>query len=73
MQPTKSLLVVVILLVVYIILKWTYRLIFGLLDYALLIGMIAGIAWYMRLSRNRKKALHRKIKAFIKSITQALR
>lgn len=60
------------LFALYLILKWTCRLIFGLLDYAFLIGLIAVVIWYFRLPKYRKQQLHGQIKANIKSIGQKL-
>lgn len=60
--------VVVGLLAVYLIIKWTCRLIFGLLDYALLIGIIVGVVWYIRLPREKRARLNNKVKARINSI-----
>ena len=66
----KLLLITVSLFAVYLILKWTCRLLFGLLDYALLIGLIAVVVWYVRLPLERKKELQERIKANIKAIGQ---
>lgn len=66
----KLLLITVSLFAVYLILKWTCRLLFGLLDYALLIGLIVAVVWYVRLPLERKKELQERIKANIKAIGQ---
>lgn len=66
----KLLLITVSLFAVYLILKWTCRLLFGLLDYALLIGLIAVVVWYVRLPLERKKELQERIKANLKAIGQ---
>ena len=60
------------LFAVYLTLKWTCRLLFGLLDYALLIGLIVAVVWYVRLPLERKKELQERIKANIKAIGQRL-
>ena len=57
---------------IYQILKWSCRLIFGLLDYAMLIGAIGGIIWYLRLPAYRKCQLLERIKNNIKSISRKL-
>lgn len=55
---------------IYLILKWTCRLLFGLLDYAVLLGLIVGIVWYLWLPQNRKLQLRQKIVDRIKAIAQ---
>lgn len=60
------------LFALYLILKWTCRLIFGLLDYAILIGVVAVVIWYFRLPKYRRQQLHGRIKTNIKSIGQKL-
>ncbi|MBD5387354.1 hypothetical protein HDR70_05660 [bacterium] len=52
----------------YLILKWTCRLIFDLLDYALLIVIIGGIIWYLKLPTSRKAELRYKATALIKKL-----
>lgn len=64
--------IVLALFAFYLILKWTCRLIFGLLDYAILIGLIAGVIWYCRLPEYKKKHLHEKAKSGIKYIAKKL-
>lgn len=66
----KLILIAVSLFAVYLILKWTCRLLFGLLDYALLIGLIAVVVWYVRLPLERKKELQERVKANLKAIGQ---
>lgn len=46
--------------------------IFGLFDYALLIGIIVGLVYYVRLPYQRKKDLKRRIERFLEMITQSL-
>lgn len=60
------------LFALYLILKWTCRLIFGLLDYAILIGLVAAVIWYLRLPKYKRQQLHERIKTDIKSIGQKL-
>lgn len=60
-------LVVAGLFAAYLILKWTCRLIFGLLDYAIFVAMIVAVGWYLNLPTDRRKALHRKVKSIFSS------
>ena len=60
------------LFAIYLILKWTCRLIFGLLDYAICIGLIAAVVWYIRLPKYRRRQLQEHIKARINYIGQKL-
>ena len=60
------------LFAIYLILKWTCRLIFGLLDYAIFIGLIAAVVWYIRLPKYRRQQLQERIKARINYIGQKL-
>lgn len=45
------------LFAMYLILKWTCRLIFGLLDYAIFIGITVAVVWYIRLPKYRRQHL----------------
>ncbi|MBD5189739.1 MAG: hypothetical protein HDS95_05615 [Bacteroidales bacterium] len=63
-----SLWIIALLFFSYLILKWTCRLIFGLLDYALLIVIIGGIIWYLKLPTSRKAELRYKATALIKKL-----
>ena len=56
------------LFAIYLILKWTCRLIFGLLDYAILFAIIGGIIWYFKLPTSRKAELRYKATALIKKL-----
>lgn len=56
------------LFAIYLILKWTCKFIFGLLDYALLIAAIIAIVAYIKMPAHKKKALHQKVKSFFESI-----
>lgn len=58
------------LFAVYLILKWTCRLIFGLLDYVIFIGLAVAVVWYIRLPKYKKQQLQERIKARINSIGQ---
>lgn len=73
MSSNKTLLAfigVLALFAIAAILKWTYRLVFGLLDYGLIIGIVFGVVWYSRLPAVRKRQLQTKVKAKLKSIGQ---
>lgn len=75
MQSTGKLFplyIVLGLVALYLILKWTCRLIFGLLDYAILIGLVVAVVWYIRLPKHKKYMFHRRIKSSIKYIGQKL-
>lgn len=69
-QKTNWLYVVLGLFAIYLIIKWTCRLIFGLFDYLILFGVILAIIWYVRLPKERREYLRRQIKARIESIFQ---
>lgn len=56
------------LFAVYFIIKWTCRLLFGLLDYALLIVVILGIVWYLQLPPYRKRELQDRTKQLVQSL-----
>jgi len=73
MFPVRPILIVAGLFAIALILKWSCRLIFGLLDYALLIGMIAAVIWYIRLSDQRKKGLKLWAKNNVKIIVEKLK
>ena len=45
------------LFAISLILKWTCRLIFGLLDYAIFIGLTVAVVWYIRLPKYRRQHL----------------
>ena len=60
------------LFAIYLILKWTCRLIFGLLDYAIFIGFTVGVVWYIRLPKYRRQQLQERIKARFYYIGQKL-
>lgn len=64
-----SLLYVVLgLFALYLIIKWTCRLIFGLLDYGLLIGLICAAVWYFKQPQEKRARLNEKVRARIDSI-----
>ncbi len=60
------------LFAIYLILKWTCRLIFGLLDYAIFIGFTVAVVWYIRLPKYKRQQLQECIKARINYIGQKL-
>ncbi len=60
--------VVLALFALYLTIKWTCRLIFGLLDYALLIGFLCAIVWYIKLPETKRTQFKNTIKVRIKSI-----
>ena len=60
------------LFAIYLILKWTCRLIFGLLDYAIFIGLTVAVVWYIRLPKYRRQQLQERIKTKISYIGQKL-
>lgn len=65
----RSLLYVVLgLFAVYLIIKWICRLIFGLLDYAIMLALIAAVIWYIRLPGYKKRLLLERAKSSIKYI-----
>lgn len=75
MKSTDKLLPLYILLglfALYLILKWTCRLLFGLLDYAILIGLAMAVVWYIRLPKHKKYLFYRRIKSSIRHIGQKL-
>lgn len=76
MQGRSSIILVAGLFAVYLILKWVGRLLFGLLDYAILIAIVVAIFWYVRLPSYRKAEVQRRIitdvKTGIKAIGQKL-
>ncbi len=64
--------IALILFAIYLIIKWTGRLILGILDYALFFAMIAAVIWYIRLPYERKKILQKQIKSNIKLLSKKL-
>ncbi len=50
---------------VYLILKWTCKLIFGLLDYAIFFFLIIGVVRYLTMPTPRRKAINQKIKSIL--------
>lgn len=60
--------IVLALFALYLIIKWSCRLIFGLLDYALLISIICAVVWYIKLPVSKRKQINNKVRARINSI-----
>lgn len=58
----KPLYLILTLFGFYLVLKWTCRLLFGLMDNALLVGVVVGIVWYLRLPYNRKQQMRFEIR-----------
>lgn len=56
------------LFALYLAIKWTCRLIFGLFDYALLIGAICAVVWYLKLPVAKRKQINNNVKARLNSI-----
>lgn len=67
-----AIILVLILFALYLILKWTCRLIFGLLDYAILIGLLTAVISFLMLPKHRKQQLIANINARIKAIGNKL-
>ncbi len=72
MNTNKRLVLYIVLglFAIYLILKWTFRLIFGLLNYAIFIGLVVAVVCYIRLPRHKKQQLQERIKARISFIGQ---
>ena len=68
MQPTKPIIIVIALFAIYLIIKWTCR----LLDYAIFLGMIGAVVWYIRLPQYKKHQLQEHVKTRIKFIGKKL-
>ena len=64
MQLYKPILLVATLLAAYLVLKWTCRLIFGLLEYGLVVILIICGIWYVSLPIPRRKEINNKVKLF---------
>lgn len=52
----------------YLIIKWTCRLIFGMLDYALLLAIICAAVWHLKLPVAKRKQIYNTVKSRINSI-----
>lgn len=72
MNPSRPLLFVIALFAIYLIIKWTSRLLFGLFDYALMILIGIAIVYYLRLPIARRKQLHQKLQNSVKAIANTL-
>lgn len=68
----RPILIIAGLIAIYLILKWTCKLLYGLLDYTILIVSILGIVYFFRLPDKRKKELPTRIKTTLKLIWQKL-
>lgn len=64
--------IVIGLFAIYLILKWTCRLIFGLLDYVILFSIIAAVIWFIKLPKHKKRLLRNQAVSSIKSISRKL-
>lgn len=73
MKKSSPIILVAGLFAVYLILKWTCRLLFGVLDYAILIGIVMAVIWYIRLPKNKKFELWGRITSSIRCLGQKLR
>lgn len=73
MKKSSPIILVAGLFAVYLILKWTCRLLFGVLDYAILIGIVMAVIWYIRLPKNKKFELWGRITSSIRYLGQKLR
>ncbi len=69
-RNTNLLYVVLGLFAIYLIIKWTCRLIFGLFDYLIIFVVILAVIWYVRLPKEQKETLRQQIKDKIESIFQ---
>lgn len=56
------------LFALYLIIKWTCRLIFGLLDYAVLICIFCAVVWYFKLPVAKRTQIKDTVKTRINSI-----
>lgn len=72
MNSSRSLLFVAALFAVYLIIKWTSRLLFGLIDYAFMILFLIAIVYYLKLPLVRRKQLHLKLKNSVTAIAKTL-
>lgn len=73
MKKSSPIILVAGLFAVYLILKWTCRLLFGVLDYAILIGIVMAVIWYIRLPKNKKFELWGRITSSIRCLGHKLR
>ena len=65
MNSSKPLILLLVgLLLVYLIIKWIYRLILGLLDYGLVVILIICGIWYVSLPISKRIEINNKVKSF---------
>lgn len=72
MSTSKALSIIGILFALYLVLKWTCHLLFGLFDYIIIIGIIILIVWYLQLPLARKQELSIRAKENLKALSQKL-